>query len=82
MGTLTLRRFRRKVQAFEAATYNGVFGQPFKQDDCEVLLLTTSRPRLQSLRQVAARAVGGSRYDLWTFATFEALDPEEFEAAE
>jgi hypothetical protein len=82
MGTLTLRRFKRKVQAFEAAIYDGVFRQHFKRDDCEVLVLTSSRRRLQSLRQVAARAVGGGRYDLWTFATFEALDPDEFEDAE
>src|SRR6266851_8352687 len=59
MGTLTLRRFARKVQAFEAALDDGVFRRHFKRDEFEVLVLTSSRRRLQALRQVAAR--GGRR---------------------
>jgi hypothetical protein len=82
MGTLTLRRFGRKVQAFEAALDDGVFRRYFKRDEFEVLVLTTSRRRLQALRQVATRAVRGGRHDLWYFATFEALDPTRFANAE
>jgi hypothetical protein len=63
MGTLTLRRFGRKVQAFEAALDDGVFRRQFpNRDEFEVLVLTSSRRRLQSLRQVAARVVRGGRH--------------------
>jgi hypothetical protein len=47
-----------------------------------VLVLTSSRRRLQALRTVAARAVHGGRRDLWYFATFEALEPAAFASAE
>jgi hypothetical protein len=83
MGTLTLRRFARKVQAFEAALEDGVFRRHFPdRDEFEVLVLTSSRRRLQSLRQVAARVVHGGRHDRWCFATFEALAPTTFGGAE
>ncbi len=82
MGTLTLRRFGRKVQAFEAALDEGVFQRHFKRDEFEVLVLTSSRRRLQALRQVAARAVDGGRRDCLYFATFEALSPTAFGSAE
>jgi hypothetical protein len=83
MGTLTLRRFGRKVQAFEATLDDGVFRRQFpNRDDFEVRVLTSSRRRLQSLRQVAARVVRGGRHDLWCFATFEALVPTTFGSAE
>jgi Replication-relaxation len=83
MGTLTLRRFGRKVQAFEAALDDGVFRRHFpNRDEFEVLVLTSSRRRLQALRQVAARAVDGGRRDCWYFATFEALSPTSFGSAE
>jgi hypothetical protein len=81
MGTLTLRRFARKVQAFECALDDGVFRRHLKRDDFEVLVLTQSRRRLEALRQVSARVVPGGRRDLYTFATFEALAPEAFAAA-
>jgi hypothetical protein len=83
MGTLTLRRFGRKVQAFEAALDDGVFRRHFPdRNEFEVLVLTSSRRRLQSLRQVAARVVHGSRHDLWCFATFDVLEPKVFGNAE
>src|SRR6266851_4549806 len=83
MGTLTLRRFGRKVQAFEAALADGVFRRQFpNRDEFEVLVLTSSRRRLQALRQVAARAVDGGRRAQWYFATFEALSPTAFGSAE
>jgi len=81
MGTLTLRRFARKVQAFETALEDDVFRRHFKRDDFEVLVLTQSRRRLEALRQVSARVVPGGRRDLYYFATFEALSPTTFATA-
>lgn len=63
MGTLTLRRFARKVEAFETALDDGVFQRYFKRHDFEVLVLTTSRRRLEILRRTAARVVPGGRSD-------------------
>ncbi len=82
MGTLTLRRFGRKVQAFEAALNEGVFRRHFKRDEFEVLVLTQSRRRLEALRQISACVVPGGRRDLYYFASFEALSPPTFESAE
>jgi hypothetical protein len=77
MGTLTLRRFGRKVQAFETALEDGVFRRHFKRDEFEVPVLTQSRRRLEALRQ-AARVVDSHRLDWWLLATFEALAPSTF----
>src|SRR6266852_6163474 len=82
MGTLTLRRFGRKVQAFEAALDEGVFRRHFKRDEFEVLVLTQSRRRLEALRQISACVAPGGRRDLYYFASFEALSPPTFESAE
>src|SRR3954447_2701113 len=83
MGTLTLRRFARKVQAFETALDEGVFRRHFpNRDEFEVLVLTTSRRRLETLRKAAARVVDGGRHDLYCFATFEVLEPTTFPASE
>ena len=81
MGTLTLRRFARKVQAFEIALDDGVFERHFKRDEFEVLVLTQTRRRLQALRQVAQRVVQGERRGWWCFATFDALEPSAFAQA-
>jgi hypothetical protein len=78
MGTLTARRFARKVQAFEIALDDDVFHRHFKRDDFEILVLTSSKRRLEALRHVAARMVPGGRRDLYWFATFEALSPATF----
>ena len=48
MGTLTLRRFARKVQAFETALEAEVFRRHLKRDDFEVLVLTQSKRRLDN----------------------------------
>jgi Replication-relaxation len=82
MGTLTLRRFARKVQAFEAALDDGVFRRHFPdRDEFEVLVLTTSKRRLEALRHVAARVVDGGRRDVYQFATFDVLSPTVFDSA-
>jgi hypothetical protein len=81
MGTLTLRRFGRKMLAFEAARDEDVFRRHFKRDDFEVLVLTHSNRRLASLRNVAARAVPGGRHADYYLATFDALEPGSFAGA-
>jgi hypothetical protein len=79
MGTLTLRRFARKVQAFETALDDDVFRRHFpNRDEFEVLVLTSSKRRLQALRRVAARVVPGGRRDQYCFATFDTLSPTAF----
>src|SRR6266851_3539795 len=62
MGTLTLRRFARKMQAFETALEDEVFRRHFKRDDFEVLVLAQSRRRIEALRQVARRVVPNERH--------------------
>jgi hypothetical protein len=62
MGTLTLRRFARKVQAFETALDDEVFRRHFKREDFEVLVLTQSRRRAEALRHVARRVVPNERH--------------------
>jgi hypothetical protein len=82
MGTLTLRRFARKVQAFETALDDDVFRRHFpNRDEFEVFVLTSSKRRLEALRHVAARVVPGGRRDLYQFATFDVLSPTAFESA-
>lgn len=78
MGTLTLRRFVRKVQAFERALYDDVFEQHFQRDDFQVYVVTHSWRRLQALWQAARRVVDSDRRTEYCFATFEALEPDEF----
>ena len=69
------------MQAFETALDEDVFRRHFKRDEFEVLVLTTSKRRLEALRQVAARVVPGGRRDLYQFATFEVLSPTVFISA-
>jgi len=59
-----------------------VFHRQFpNRDEFEVLMLTTSKRRLEALRRVAARVVDGSRRDLYQFATFDVLPPTAFVSA-
>lgn len=83
MGTLPLRRFARKVQAFETALEDEVYRQHFKRDDdFEVLILTQSRRRAEALRRVAGRVVHGDRHgDYYLSAVAAALVPSEFASA-
>jgi hypothetical protein len=82
MGTLTLRRFARKVQAFELALYEGLFERHFKQEHFDVLVLTQSKRRLEALRQAARRAVPNDRHRNYYLGTFdEVLGPSVFGTA-
>src|SRR6266542_4105677 len=78
MGTLTLRRFRRMVHSFEAALYDGVFRRHFARERFDVLILTQSERRLESLRQAADGVVEGERRCDYYLATFDALQPTVF----
>ena len=83
MGTLTLRRFGRKLQAFEAALEDQVYRRHFKREgEFEVLILTHSRRRLATLRGVATRVVPAGRWDQYYLATFEVLEPARFASAD
>jgi hypothetical protein len=82
MGTLTLRRFARKVQAFETALEDEVFRRHFKRYDFEVLILTQSRRRAEALRHVAGRVVPNERHSDYYLSTFDdALVPSAFATA-
>jgi Replication-relaxation len=78
MGTLTLRRFARKIVAFEAALQADVFWRHFKRDAFEVFVLTPSERRLQALQHAADSVVRTHRRTSYFFATLDALDPDEF----
>jgi protein involved in plasmid replication-relaxation len=82
MGTLTLRRFTRKVQAFETALEDEVFRRHFKRDEFEVLVLSQSRRRLEALRQAAGRVVPNERHGDYYLSTFaDVLTPSAFSTA-
>jgi hypothetical protein len=82
MGTLTLRRFARKMQAFETALDDEVFRRHFKRDEFEVLILTQSRRRAEALRRVAGRVVPNERHGDYYLSTFDdALVPSTFATA-
>ena len=55
-----------------------VFEQHFKQEEFEVLVLTSSQRRLEALGRVARSGVGSDRRVMYLFATFEALVPANF----
>jgi Replication-relaxation len=78
MGTLTLRRFARKIRAFETALDREVFRKHFKQDEFEVFVLTQSERRLDALRRAASPVVHSDRWGNYFFATFDALEPDNF----
>ena len=61
MGTLTLRRFRRKVRAFEAYLREGHFSRDWGREDFEVVVLTRSQRRLEQLCQAARQEVDAER---------------------
>jgi hypothetical protein len=82
MGTLTVRRFARKVQAFEVALARDVFSKHFTWDEFEVFVLTPSRRRLEALRRTAEGVVRADRQTDYFFATLEALQPARFAEGE
>ena len=80
MGTLTLKRFRRKLRAFELYLAQGLAAKHWEHD-FEVLVLTHSRPRLQQLWRVARDEVPPERWGAYSFGTFDLLEPRRFREA-
>jgi hypothetical protein len=78
MGTLPLRRFRRKLRGLEAFLAQGRFERHFRRREFEVLVLAPSPARLRGLRLAARRVVPEARWPHYLFATFEALAAERF----
>jgi hypothetical protein len=80
MGTLTLRRFRRKVRAFEEFITQGLAERVLGEgcEECEVVVLTRSRRRLDELRAVAREEVDEDRWSDYLFATLDVLEPTRF----
>jgi len=79
MGILTLRRFGRKVQAFETALDDGVSRRQFKRDEFEVLVLTQSR--LEALRQAPAALWMAIAAATTISPQFDAVAPSAFATA-
>lgn len=78
MGTLTLRRFKRKVQAFELALEQGVFAREWGRAEFEVVVVTSSQKRLEHIWQAAHSVVRPERWSWYSFATLEALETTRF----
>jgi hypothetical protein len=77
MGTLTIKRFRRKLRAFELYLAQELAAGRWKHG-FEVLVLTHSRRRLRQLWGAAREEVPPERRDDYSFATFDLLAPGRF----
>jgi hypothetical protein len=77
-ATLPLRRFKRKLRAFEAFLSQGRFEAWSGHDNFEVLILASSRNRMHHLHQAAREVVDGPGWSAYSFATFDVLDPTTF----
>jgi hypothetical protein len=80
LGTLTLKRFRRKLRAFELDLAQGL-GAVLPVPSFEVLVLTHSQPRLQQLWRAARDEVPPERWGACSFGTFDLLEPGRFREA-
>jgi hypothetical protein len=79
-GTLTLKRFRRKLRAFELDLAQGL-GAVLPVSSFEVLGLTHSQGRLQQLWRVARDEVPSERWGAYSFGTSDLLEPGRFREA-
>jgi len=79
MGTQTLRRFWRKVRSFELFLSEGAFQQRWHQPTFDVVVLTTSLPRLDNLWEVCRAEVPEERWYQYSLATFDVLRPAEWQ---
>ncbi len=80
LGTLTLKRFRRKVRAFELDLAQGP-GAVLPVPSFEVLVLTHSQGRLQQLWRAARDEVSPERGGAYSFGIFDRLEPRKFREA-
>jgi hypothetical protein len=79
MGSQTLAAFGRKVRAFEEWLRSGAFERALGPETFEVAVLTHSRRRLEHLCRVARDELFQTeRWDSYLFATFEALEADDF----
>lgn len=69
-GTMTLKRFAKKVKAYIAYYQSGLYTKRFNTTMMRVLTVTTSETRLNNLLDVTEKVGGGNRF--W-FTTFEEL---------
>jgi hypothetical protein len=74
MGTLSLRRFRAKVAAFERFRDEGRFARATGYEDFEVWVLAPSLRRLESLRRATRSVVGSDRRGAYLLATHAVLE--------
>jgi hypothetical protein len=81
LGTLPLRRFRRKLRAFELALAEGLAALDW-EDTFEVVVLTHARGRLQELWRTARDEVAPERWGDYAFGTVDLLEPRWFGEAE
>ncbi len=80
LGTLTLKRFRRKVRAFELDLAQGL-AAGHREHGFEVLVLTHSHGRLQQLWRAARDEVPPERWGAYSFGTSDLLEPGRFREA-
>lgn len=78
MGSQTLRRFRRKVRAFELLLGVGHFQERWGSPTFEVIVLTTTAARLDNLWRVCREEVPPDRRHLYSLATFDILEPSRW----
>jgi hypothetical protein len=77
-GTLPLRRFKRKLRAFEAFQAQGLFEAWSGHAEFEVLVLTGSPNRMRHLHAAAREVLDERAWRAYSFATFDVLDPTTF----
>jgi Replication-relaxation len=77
-GTQPLRKFARKLLAFEALLQEGLFARHFGREAFEVLVLAPSAARRRHLHAAARGVVSEDRWEWYLFATPEALTPAVF----
>jgi hypothetical protein len=76
MGTVDLKRFRRKVRAIERFYQLDGFWQHLKLEHVEVWVLAKSAERIEHLRDAAWPEVPEERREDYLFATFDEVTPD------
>ena len=78
IGPQALAAFGRKVRAFEEWLSAGACARAPGPASFEVAVLTRARRRLEHLCRVAREEVPSSRWGAYSFATFGALEADDF----
>jgi hypothetical protein len=71
-GTMTTKRFKSKVQAYQGYYASGAYQQRYETKSLRILTVTTSQARLESLKRVTEEAGGKQRF--W-FTTLDRIQP-------